>query len=91
MLIFKSIIDILPYANAIEIWEPTMAHLSVSATQLIDEIWSLEAIQHGDAGLINSANPPGFCRYQLFCAGRIIVLIIIKTIGLITHATFSIF
>jgi pimeloyl-ACP methyl ester carboxylesterase len=38
-----------------EIWEPTLRHLLFSRVgPQIDEIWSWEAIQHGDAALLNA-------------------------------------
>ncbi|TFK53115.1 hypothetical protein OE88DRAFT_1734063 [Heliocybe sulcata] len=39
-----------------EIWEPTLAHLvsqSSSSGTYIDEIWTWESVQHGDAALLN--------------------------------------
>ncbi|KAF8907818.1 Alpha/beta hydrolase family-domain-containing protein [Gymnopilus junonius] len=46
-----------------EIWEPTFRHLiemteSSSSSVRIEEIWSLEAVNHGDAGLINDRYLP---------------------------------
>jgi hypothetical protein len=44
-----------------EIWEPTLGHLlsSQDVVGLVDEIWSWEAVQHGDAGLINASSLTG--------------------------------
>ncbi|KAF8510415.1 alpha/beta-hydrolase [Hysterangium stoloniferum] len=45
-----------------QVWEPTLKHLlSLLACQghsgvFIDEIWSFEAVQHGDSGVINNGN-----------------------------------
>jgi hypothetical protein len=37
-----------------QIWEPTLRHLlSSSAGTLVDEVWTWEAVQHGDACMIN--------------------------------------
>ncbi|KII91718.1 hypothetical protein PLICRDRAFT_173525 [Plicaturopsis crispa FD-325 SS-3] len=37
-----------------EIWEPTIEYLLATASgPRIDEVWAFEAVQHGDAGLIN--------------------------------------
>ncbi|KAG6877793.1 hypothetical protein C0993_003887 [Termitomyces sp. T159_Od127] len=37
-----------------EIWEPTLQHLfSSPAASVIDEVWTWESVQHGDACLIN--------------------------------------
>ncbi|KAG6890490.1 hypothetical protein C0992_000982 [Termitomyces sp. T32_za158] len=37
-----------------EIWEPTLQHLfSSPAVSVIDEVWTWESVQHGDACLIN--------------------------------------
>ncbi|OJT15451.1 hypothetical protein TRAPUB_7996 [Trametes pubescens] len=40
-----------------QIWEPMLkpllARLSDSATDIVDEIWSFEAVQHGDSAVIN--------------------------------------
>ncbi|KAF8632402.1 hypothetical protein AX17_004843 [Amanita inopinata Kibby_2008] len=36
-----------------EIWEPTLKHLLASSAHLINEIWVWEAVQHGDAALVN--------------------------------------
>ncbi|EPQ51881.1 hypothetical protein GLOTRDRAFT_80888 [Gloeophyllum trabeum ATCC 11539] len=41
-----------------EIWEPTIAHLvaeSSASSITIDEIWAWEAVQHGDAALLNES------------------------------------
>ncbi|KAG2159382.1 Alpha/beta hydrolase family-domain-containing protein [Suillus bovinus] len=43
-----------------EIWETTLRYLLSSPTaSLVDEVWSWEAIQHGDAGLINETSLSG--------------------------------
>ncbi|KAG6907042.1 hypothetical protein DXG01_010813 [Tephrocybe rancida] len=43
-----------------EIWEPTLQHLLCSpAASIIDEIWTWESVQHGDACLINGDNNGG--------------------------------
>ncbi|KAG1878750.1 Alpha/Beta hydrolase protein [Suillus tomentosus] len=43
-----------------EIWETTLRYLLSSHTaSLIDEVWSWEAVQHGDAALINETNLSG--------------------------------
>ncbi|KAK2464528.1 hypothetical protein APHAL10511_003507 [Amanita phalloides] len=36
-----------------EIWEPTLRRLLASSAHLVDEIWAWEAVQHGDAALVN--------------------------------------
>ncbi|XP_006464153.1 hypothetical protein AGABI2DRAFT_180214 [Agaricus bisporus var. bisporus H97] len=44
-----------------EIWEPVLARvLSSPLAHMIDEVWTWESIQHGDAGLINSDHLPAF-------------------------------
>ncbi|EIN14493.1 hypothetical protein PUNSTDRAFT_41688 [Punctularia strigosozonata HHB-11173 SS5] len=55
----KRITLILAHANGFpkEIWEPTLQSLishSESADYIIEEIWSWEAVQHGDSALINA-------------------------------------
>ncbi|KAG1819245.1 uncharacterized protein BJ212DRAFT_80849 [Suillus subaureus] len=43
-----------------EIWEATLRYLLSSPTaSLIDEVWSWEAVQHGDAALVNETNLSG--------------------------------
>ncbi|KAG2108437.1 Alpha/Beta hydrolase protein [Suillus discolor] len=43
-----------------EIWETTLRYLLSSPTaSLIDEVWSWEAVQHGDTALINESNLSG--------------------------------
>ncbi|KAG1888333.1 Alpha/Beta hydrolase protein [Suillus subluteus] len=43
-----------------EIWEATLRYLLSSSTaSLIDEVWSWEAVQHGDAALVNETNLSG--------------------------------
>ncbi|KAG2126602.1 Alpha/Beta hydrolase protein [Suillus clintonianus] len=43
-----------------EIWETTLRYLLSSSTaSLIDEVWSWEAVQHGDAALVNESNLSG--------------------------------
>ncbi|KAL5520619.1 hypothetical protein ACEPAF_2620 [Sanghuangporus sanghuang] len=57
----RSITLLLLHANGLpkETWEPFLRHLITSVDNLrnglvsVDEIWSLEATQHGDAALIN--------------------------------------
>ncbi|KAF8588338.1 hypothetical protein K439DRAFT_652977 [Ramaria rubella] len=54
----------LTHANGFsrQIWEPTLARLislmesNPSSGVLVDEIWSFEAVQHGDSGLLNVGN-----------------------------------
>ncbi|KAF8631740.1 hypothetical protein AX15_002221 [Amanita polypyramis BW_CC] len=36
-----------------EIWEPILKHLLASHAHLIDEIWTWEAVNHGDSALVN--------------------------------------
>ncbi|KAF8621695.1 hypothetical protein AX15_007556 [Amanita polypyramis BW_CC] len=36
-----------------ETWEPTLKHLLASSAHLVDEVWSWESVQHGDAALVN--------------------------------------
>ena len=45
-----------------------LAHLlsSQAAVSLIDEVWSWEAIQHGDAALVNSPSASGVCEILPF-------------------------
>ena len=39
-----------------QIWEPMLARLfSGPARALISEVWTFEAVQHGDSALINDA------------------------------------
>ncbi|KAG2347142.1 hypothetical protein BDR05DRAFT_715971 [Suillus weaverae] len=48
-----------------EIWETTLRYLLSSPTaSLIDEVWSWEAVQHGDAALINETNLSGIFDWQ---------------------------
>ncbi|KAG1731189.1 Alpha/beta hydrolase family-domain-containing protein [Suillus paluster] len=43
-----------------ETWETTLRYLlSSPSASLIDEVWSWEAVQHGDAALVNEANLGG--------------------------------
>jgi pimeloyl-ACP methyl ester carboxylesterase len=43
-----------------EIWEPVLQHLLSNASGVqIDEVWTWEAIQHGDSALINKDNLGG--------------------------------
>ncbi|KAG1737531.1 Alpha/beta hydrolase family-domain-containing protein [Suillus paluster] len=43
-----------------ETWETTLRYLlSSPSASLIDEVWSWEAVQHGDAALVNEANLSG--------------------------------
>ena len=44
-----------------KVWEPTLGHLLASqeVVGMVDEIWAWEAVQHGDAGLINASALPG--------------------------------
>ncbi|KAH9926154.1 Alpha/beta hydrolase family-domain-containing protein [Fomitopsis serialis] len=46
-----------------EIWEPVISHLiqaqrqaNISSQNLVDEIWAWEAVNHGDAALVNEQN-----------------------------------
>ncbi|KAM6489266.1 Alpha/Beta hydrolase fold [Amanita muscaria] len=36
-----------------EIWEPTLRYLLASCSHLVEEIWTWEAVQHGDSALLN--------------------------------------
>lgn len=46
----------------LKIWEPTLRHLLSKKTGLrIDEIWTWEAVNHGDSSLINEKNLSGLC------------------------------
>lgn len=48
-----------------EIWETTLRYLLSSPTaSLIDEMWSWEAVQHGDAALINETSLSGIFDWQ---------------------------
>lgn len=48
-----------------EIWETTLRYLlSLPAASLIDEVWCWEAVQHGDAALINETNLSGIFDWQ---------------------------
>ncbi|KAF9530599.1 Alpha/Beta hydrolase protein [Crepidotus variabilis] len=52
----------LAHANGFpkEIWEPMLDRLlSSQAGKIIEEVWAWEAVQHGDAGLINAASASG--------------------------------
>ncbi|KAM6489820.1 hypothetical protein JOM56_014843 [Amanita muscaria] len=51
-----------------EIWEPTIKHLLASSSDLIDEIWTWEAIQHGDSALVNEKQLS--CLYDWIDNGR---------------------
>ncbi|KAG0707532.1 hypothetical protein DFH29DRAFT_979840 [Suillus ampliporus] len=43
-----------------EVWETTLRYLlSSPSASLIDEVWSWEAVQHGDAALVNETNLSG--------------------------------
>lgn len=44
-----------------------MQHLlnSTSGSQLIDEIWSWESVQHGDTAILNADNLTGICKVVL--------------------------
>jgi len=44
-------------------WEAVLRYLlSSSSASLIDEVWSWEAVQHGDAALVNETNLSGICK-----------------------------
>lgn len=60
-MIYKTTSDNIMLNEMMEIWEPIISHLSGSAIQLVDEIWSWEAVQHGDAALLNAMNISGAC------------------------------
>lgn len=48
---------------AIQTWEACLRHLLASSSaSLIDEVWSWEAVQHGDAALVNEKNLSGMCK-----------------------------
>ncbi|KAG0704157.1 Alpha/Beta hydrolase protein [Suillus ampliporus] len=58
----KGLTLFLAHANGFpkEIWETTLRYLlSSPSAPLIDEVWSWEAVQHGDGALINDANLSG--------------------------------
>lgn len=58
----KGLTLVFAHANGFpkEIWETTLRYLLSSPTaSLIDEVWSWEAVQHGDAALINETNLSG--------------------------------
>ncbi|KAG2125806.1 hypothetical protein DEU56DRAFT_743431 [Suillus clintonianus] len=58
----KGLTLFLAHANGFpkEVWETTLQYLlSSSSASLIDEIWSWEAVQHGDAALVNETNLSG--------------------------------
>jgi len=58
----KGLTLFLAHANGFpkEIWEATLRYLLSSPTaSLIDEVWSWEAVQHGDAALVNETNLSG--------------------------------
>jgi hypothetical protein len=45
-----------------QIWEPILARILTSTdTHAIDEVWTWDSFQHGDAALLNSENMAGFC------------------------------
>lgn len=45
--------------------EPTIEHLLATPSGAqIDEIWSWEGVQHGDAGLINEGALTEMCRFH---------------------------
>ncbi|KAG1739565.1 Alpha/Beta hydrolase protein [Suillus lakei] len=58
----KGLTLFLAHANGFpkEIWETTLQYLlSSPSVSLIDEVWSWEAVQHGDAALVNETNLSG--------------------------------
>ncbi|KAG1737510.1 uncharacterized protein EDB91DRAFT_1290408, partial [Suillus paluster] len=58
----KGLTLFLAHANGFpkEIWETTLRYLlSSNAASLIDEVWSWEAVQHGDAALVNETHLSG--------------------------------
>ncbi len=51
-----------------QIWEPTLrdlleANASANSPLNIAEIWSWEAVNHGDAALVNAEKLGGICEY----------------------------
>jgi len=54
-------------ATVIKTWEPTLSYLlrSTHLVNLIDEIWAWEAIQHGDAAIVNERSATGMCKIIL--------------------------
>lgn len=54
-----------------KIWEPTITEIlesnSSSTTLPVDEIWSLDAVNQGDAGLINEAVLGESCNLMFNC------------------------
>jgi hypothetical protein len=66
----------------IQIWEPSLNYLvsptaSPEAHRLVDEIWSWEAVQHGDSELLNGEQLGCFCEcaFELFV---VYILLIVK-------------
>ncbi|KAG0704156.1 hypothetical protein DFH29DRAFT_873941 [Suillus ampliporus] len=63
----KGLTLFLAHANGFpkEIWETTLRYLlSSPSAPLIDEVWSWEAVQHGDAALVNETNLSGICSVE---------------------------
>ncbi|KAG6335177.1 hypothetical protein ID866_3921 [Astraeus odoratus] len=57
----------LAHANGFpkETWEVMLRHLFDSpAAHLVDEVWSWEAVQHGDSALLNAQNLSGIFEWQ---------------------------
>jgi hypothetical protein len=45
-----------------KIFEPTLEDLfNSAAATLVDEVWVWEAVQHGDAALVNAPSASGIC------------------------------
>ena len=45
------------------------ALLDAPAGKMIDEVWSWDAVQHGDAAVVNVANQSGICASSVFVFG----------------------
>ncbi|EGO01092.1 hypothetical protein SERLA73DRAFT_72062 [Serpula lacrymans var. lacrymans S7.3] len=61
----KGVTLLLAHANGFpkEIWETTLRYLFSSPEgPPIDEVWSFEAVQHGDSALLNASNLSGICK-----------------------------
>ena len=42
-----------------QVWEPTLGHLlSSDVGGMVDEIWAWDAVQNGDAGILNASSLP---------------------------------
>ena len=52
------------YCPFVKMWEPTIRHLLASSSHFVDEIWTWEAVQHGDSGLVNGSKLSCLCKHR---------------------------